>query len=135
MNFTEDFKLWLECAFKAGVPTSVVAFAFNLYEPALIKNTKFAIEIIGSGKFSPDDSDWACDEIWRPEVRQINIPISFSTDNWQDCLRIMRTLLTNIIAENNEITKCFYGRGVGLGFVDGELQLISMPIDTKTSPS
>ena len=51
---------------------------------------KFRIELIDSGEFDEDDPDWACDEVWVPVPRGINIPLTYSGDTWEQSGEILR---------------------------------------------
>ena len=74
MNFEREFENWLSTALQVPVPEEVKAFSFNLFEPAGEEEVKFGIELIGAGNYDPDDSDWACDEVWEPKQRRLFIP-------------------------------------------------------------
>ena len=64
MDFENTFESWLSNSLSQEIPDSVRAFSFNLYEPALVDDVKFGVELIGAESFNEDDSDWACDEVW-----------------------------------------------------------------------
>lgn len=124
-QFSVEFCKWLRRAFDRGVPMSVRAFAFNLFELTNIDNVKFGIEMVGAGMFDLTDSDWACDEVWEPIDRTLRIPITFSGDAWEACLLAIRSLLRTLMEIDDDMTRVLKSReGVGVGFVDGDLHII-----------
>ncbi len=125
MDFEQSFTSWLNKSLAQNVPDSVKAFCFNLYESAFVDEAKFGVELIGAGKFDRDDPDWPCYEVWEPETRGINIPISYSGDEWELCLQRIKTLvLKQLETETSTIRKLKSTRAVGIGFVDGDLEII-----------
>ncbi len=51
---------WIDGVLSADIPDEVVAFCFNLYET---DDDSWGMGLVGTGRFDPDDQDWACDEI------------------------------------------------------------------------
>lgn len=91
MDFTDQFERWLKDALRSAVPPEVQAYSFNLYEPAGEKGVRFGVEMIGARRFDAIDPDWVRDEVWAPRNRRLNIPQSFSGNEWEGCLeRAMR---------------------------------------------
>lgn len=125
MTYEEEFKHWIDSCFQQAIPNSVVAFSFNLFEVAETSEVKFGIEMVGTASFDEDDSDWACDEVWEPEVRQTPIPKQFSGDDWEKCLINVKSLLQSYIESHSSTEK--FKQGVGIGFVDGELEVLWQP--------
>ncbi|MBR7746293.1 hypothetical protein [Undibacterium baiyunense] len=125
MTYEEEFKQWIDSCFQQTIPNSVVAFSFNLFEVAETNDVKFGIEMVGTASFDEDDSDWACDEVWGPEVRQTPIPKLFSGDDWEECLINVKSLLQSYIKSHSGTEK--FKQGVGIGFVDGEIEVLWQP--------
>jgi hypothetical protein len=125
MSFPTQFKEWLSSALQLPVPSEVRAFSFNLCEPALIDGVRFGVELVGAGVFDPEDSDWACEEIWTAQPRTLNIPVEFSGSGWEECLERMKALLQSVLEEQSGISGVLKSRqAVALGFVDGDLDVI-----------
>ena len=124
-QFEEHFEHWLSSCLSGGCPSEVVAFTFNLFEQE-IEGSRFGIELVGTSEFDPADSDWACSEVWEPsQGRSIAIPILFCTSDWQVCLAEMTTLIVAISTTNTRLGFILKSvEGVGIGFVDGDLNLI-----------
>jgi hypothetical protein len=64
--FQSQFNAWLDGALSQHIPSSVVAFSFNLAEP-------WCIEVIGSDRYSDDEAEWACEESFRPDVEPLSL--------------------------------------------------------------
>jgi shikimate kinase len=124
MSFENDFKAWLAEGLERPIPTSVKAFSFNLFEYPETPECKFGIEIVGTSSFDANDSDWACDEIWEPSVRTIEIPRTYSGSHWEECLGKTKALITTCLSTMPEGYILKSRLGIGIGFVDGELDVI-----------
>lgn len=125
MSFQEQFSAWLDNALRDGVPDSVKAFSFNLDEPASINDVKFGVELIGASEFDEDDPDWACEEVWEPVQRRLNIPLSFSGESWEACMAAVRSLIQATLDADGAAAQVLKSRqAVAVGFVDGDLQVI-----------
>ena len=121
-DFEKEFGIWLEKSFEVKIPNEVKAFSFNLYEGG---SDYFGIELIGASAFDFEDEDWACEEIWEPQMRQLSIPINYSGDSWQECLARMKNLTIRFLNSDSNVAKELKSReGVGIGFVDGNLEII-----------
>lgn len=125
MSCEEQFNIWLNDALRDGVPDSVKAFSFNLYEPASINDVKFGVELIGASEFDEDDPDWACEEVWEPVQRRLNLPLSFSGESWEACMVAVRSLIQATLDADGAAAQVLKSRqAVAVGFVDGDLQVI-----------
>jgi hypothetical protein len=127
MSYEEEFKEWFSASLAQSMPASVKAFSFNLFELPESSEVKFGIELIGSSSFDENDPDWACDEVWEPRVRKISIPKSFSGSCWEQCLANVRALLLTCLSSEVAAEKLKSKLGVGLGFVDGDLEVLWQP--------
>lgn len=125
MSFPNEFESWLDRAIQSDIPASVRAFSFNLFEPAFIEGVKFGVEIIGASQFDESNPDWACDEIWEPNERRLNIPLSFSGETWEECLLNTQLLIQNVLTADSATARVLKSRdGIGVGFVDGDLSVL-----------
>ncbi len=124
-NFKNTLESWLLEGLSSNIPKSVKAFSFNLFEIAEDTGSKFSIELIGTSEFTPNNEDWACEEVWEPNRRSLAIPIEFSGENWKKCLNTMKENIIELIDSNETIAKVIKSReGVGLGFIDGDFEII-----------
>lgn len=128
MDFKNRFAAWLNDGLAGEIPDNVRAFSFNLYEPAMIEGVKYGVELIGADAFDEDDPDWACEDVWEPEPRGIPIPLEFSGDTWEECLERIRDLVIQTISEDSpSVQKLQSSEAIGIGFVDGDLEIIWKP--------
>lgn len=119
-SFEKTFEYWLEESLSVDIPENVCAFAFNLFECG-----DFGITIIGAERFDSNDEDWTCDEIWHPSQRTTDIPLSYSGENWEECLVKIKQLIIKILDSNKTVSnKLKSSKAVAIGFVDGNLQII-----------
>jgi hypothetical protein len=130
LSFENEFKIWLLKGLREPIASEVEAFCFNLVEYAETSEYKFGIELIGASDFDEDSFDWACDEVWEPTTRSIVIPKNFSGSRWQECLTNTKTLVQNCLDTLQEASILKSKQGVGIGFVDGDLEVVWQP----TSP-
>lgn len=114
-----SFAKWLETAFSLKPGPEVVAFCLNLYD------TPFRADIIGAAHYDPDDSDWACDEAWRPDIPPFDFPEHFSTLEWRDRLFLACGMLTVCLEESGEgLHALRTATVVAVGFVGGDLVVV-----------
>ncbi|MEL6645728.1 MAG: hypothetical protein AAFQ79_17490 [Pseudomonadota bacterium] len=126
-SFEEAFGRWLDSALSVPIPAEVVSFSFNLVELPTFNaaDPRFGVELIGATSFSKEDSDWACDDAFKAAPAVLEIPVSFSGDAWDECLRRMHTLITRYLTCGSAgADKLNSAVGVGIGFVDGDLHLV-----------
>ena len=101
-------------------PIEVAAYNFNLYE----HGHAFAIQLIGSTRFDSDDSSWACDELFSSGEDLFEIPHEVVGSDWQDGLAAAKQLIMNYARSGKQCAKLTSTQGVGVGFVDGDIDLI-----------
>lgn len=127
MEFEQSFITWLNSCLEPQIPDAVCAFSFNLNQPAFEPDVKFGIELVGAGTFDKEDPDWPCNEVWEPTNRGISIPLQYSGDAWEPCLAKMKALLLQQIESDSPAAKKMKSvSGVGIGFVDGDLEVLWM---------
>lgn len=96
------------------MPDGIVALNFGLYEGP------YSIDLIGSKLYDANNDDWACEEDYVPEHRicpALNISAS---ENWEEVLNGMFSLLKEVIQEtpNLQLWKVEY---ITIGFSGGDL--------------
>ena len=85
----------------------------------------FGMDLIGAESFDPEDSDWACDEVWAPTERILYIPVSDSGKGWEECLERMSSLIKTYLDSDQPAAQTLKSKaGIGIGFVDGDLNPI-----------
>jgi shikimate kinase len=111
---------WIDGVLSAGVPDEAVAFCFNLYE-----NDEYywSMELIGAGRFDPDDQDWACDEVTDFNSRESLFTFQAECE-WDEALQTMIDILKKYLNDGKYADLLKSREGVGVGFVDGDIEII-----------
>ena len=114
----EDFEKWVDTALSVELPENIEAFCFNLYEKG---NNVYAVEIIGSPSFDETDEDWACDEVFNNR----GYPLCWKSDkSWEGVLEDTVALVKRYLKEGKYASLLLIKKGVGVGFVDGNIELL-----------
>ena len=114
----EDFEKWVDTALSVELPENIEAFCFNLYEKG---NNVYAVEIIGSPTFDETDENWACDEVFNNR----GYPLCWKSDkSWEGVLEDTVALVKRYLKEGKYASLLLSKKGVGVGFVDGNIELL-----------
>ncbi len=111
---------WIDGVLSANVPDEAVAFCFNLYE-----NDEYywSMDLVGAGRFDPEDQDWACDEVTDFDSRASLF--TWQTEcEWDEALQMMTDLLKKYLNEGKYADLLKSKNGVGVGFVDGDIEIL-----------
>lgn len=115
---------WLDKVLEQDVPAEVKAFCFNLYEGDA---GEWSLELVGTERFDMEDEDWACDEVTDFGTR--DNPFTWEeAAGWERVLAEIRDILWYYVADNHAgkyADKLADRAGVGVGFVDGNIEIIS----------
>ncbi|MBD5089374.1 MAG: hypothetical protein HDT30_11305 [Clostridiales bacterium] len=111
---------WLDSILNQEIPESVVAFCFNLYEDG---DNQWSMELVGTETFDEEDGDWACDEVTDFDSREHNFEWT-SSSGWKEILEQMATELKLYLEKGKHANKLKSKEGVGVGFVDGDIEII-----------
>lgn len=111
---------WLDDILKQPVPAEVAALNFNLYEDG---SNNWSLELVGTGSFDPEDTDWACDEVFDFGTR--DEPLTWNEDRaWNEVLDEVAQAIRKYLEQG----ACAYilnsYQGVGIGFVDGDIEIL-----------
>ncbi len=122
MAFESILYEWINKSLIDGKSSAVKAFSFNLYETG----SNFGIELIGASEFDEDDPDWACEEVFEPEQRRLSIPLAYSGESWEQCLKKMKSAISGYL-QTDEIGAVVLkqAQAVAIGFVDGDLDVLT----------
>lgn len=101
-------------------PMDVAAYNFNLYE----HDRSFAIQLIGATRFDRDDPSWPCDEAFSSGEDLFEVPHEIVGSDWQDGLATAKQLIMNYVRSGAQREKLKGAHGVGVGFVDGDIDLV-----------
>ena len=113
---------WIDGVLSAAVPDEVAAFCFNLYEN---DDECWSMALIGAGRFDPDDQDWACDEVTDFNSRETLFTWHAECE-WDEALRMMTDVLKKYLNEGKYAELLKSKNGVGVGFVDGDIEILYM---------
>ena len=111
---------WIDKVLDQEIPNTVVAFCFNLYEES---NGSWAMELVGTERFDPEDEDWACDEATDFGSRQ-NLYNWEMECEWDQALEYIINELSQYLSSGKYSDLLKSKDGVGVGFVDGDIEII-----------
>lgn len=114
----EHLENWLDSILENPLPEETAAIAFNLYED---EDNNWSMEMVGTGCFDPEDSDWACDEVFDTRDDCLSWKIEAS---WEDILKEAVGKIKNYLETGAYSEKLKSFEGVGVGFVDGDLIIV-----------
>ena len=111
---------WIDDVLSVEFSEEITAIAFNLYED---EDDMWSLEVVGTSSFDAEDSDWACDEITDFGTRD-NPFVWKETAEWSDVLEKVEEELSRYLKEGKYATKLLNLDGVGVGFVDGDMEIL-----------
>ena len=112
-----SFYNWLEAVLKK-LPSDIEAIHFNLYEDG---DNKWSVELMGTSAFDENNSDWACNEVY---TTRENPYVLTKKSDWKAIENLFTTFLLNYLERGKYAPILKACRGIGIGFVDGDLSLI-----------
>jgi len=128
MNIYEEFVHWLDNLLENNdMPEATKAFCFNLYEES-DEDHIYGIQLIAASEFDPADKegDWACEEIWSSEEDIFTVDTSDEEDTgWAHAQELFREMVEEYLKSGKYSDIINGADGVAIGFVDGELEIIS----------
>lgn len=116
-NEESSFYEWLENALKK-LPGDVEAIHFNLYED---NGDKRSVELVGTSTFDENNSDWACNEVY---TTRDNPYVLTKKSDWKAIENLFTTFLLNYLERGKYAHILKECRGIGIGFVDGDLSIL-----------
>jgi len=116
----ETFAEYFDEALEGDIPDNVIAVSFNLYDDP---GTKWSVEVVGTSAFDAEDSDWACEEVADFNTR--SNPLAWNENaEADDILAEAAGLVRTYLESGKHADKLKALQGVGVGFVDGDLELL-----------
>jgi hypothetical protein len=115
-----QFNAWVDRLLIEFGSAPVVAYNFNLYE----HEEEFAIQLVGTGSFDLGDEDWACNEIFSSGEDLFYLLHTVVGHRWQNGLETANSLVKNYLQHGKHGTLMKAARGVGVGFVSGDIDLV-----------
>ena len=116
-NEESSFYEWLEDALKK-ISGDVEAINFNLYED---NGDKWSVELVGTSTFDENNSDWACNEVY---TTRDNPYVLTKKSDWKAIENLFTTFLLNYLERGKYAHILKECRGIGIGFVDGDLSIL-----------
>ena len=117
-NYNE-FEKWIDDVVGDGLPDETVAVNFNLYEES--EDNTWAVQFICADTFDDEDEDWACDEIFSSDE---NMYIWTEDGGWEKALDTASSNIRMYLEKGRYATKLKKFEAVGVGFVDGDIDLV-----------
>lgn len=124
MDLYIEFTGWLDSVLENNeMPEETKAFCFNLYEESA-EDCVYSVQIIAAERFDAEDIEWACDECWSSEEDIFCIELSDEADkDWKAAQNLITEWVKEYLA-NGKYSGILNAKPVGIGFVDGDLELI-----------
>lgn len=124
MDIYSEFVNWLDNLLENNeMPNNTAAFCFNLYEES-IEDYVYAVQLVACDKFDENDDDWACEEVWSSEEDIFCVELSDEDEkDWKAAQSLIADWIREYL-ENGKYSDILKSKPVGIGFVDGDLELI-----------
>lgn len=116
----KDFFAWLDSALSQKQPKGIAAYNFNLYEG----RTEFHVQLVGASKFEANNPDWPCHEVFSTGEEIFIIPRKVSGKKWQDGQLFTVRLIKKYLSKGAYRKELKAKLAVGVGFVDGDIELV-----------
>ncbi|MDE6832820.1 MAG: hypothetical protein K2J39_01020 [Ruminococcus sp.] len=118
----QSFAEWLDSLLeKNDIPADTKAFNFNIYDE---EGDVYSVQLIASDRFDASDDEWACYEIWSSEEDLFFVDASDEDDKSGETFEKFATdMISGYITQNDVLKRV----PVGIGFVDGDLNIIYIP--------
>ena len=117
----EEFFLWLDNVLLQPPPNNTTAFHFNLYE----YESSVGVELMGTTDFTGTGANyWPGDATFYTDDERFHIPQRVAGETWPQWLETCKTLTVDYIENGSQNRFLRQSKGVGIGFVDGDMYLI-----------
>lgn len=120
----QEFFRWTDQALSQVIPGSTVAFHFNLYEGM----DSVHVQLIGTESFVPGEVPerdyWPGAETFSTGEDIFEIPFSVAGSEWTEWLKTSIEMAQSYIAGGGKSDVLRASRGVGIGFVDGDMHVL-----------
>ncbi len=116
----DDLRKWIDEALDQGIPEGVVALNFNLYDD---EEGDWSSDVIGASSFDMNNDDWACDEVTDFGTREEPFSWHDGDKDWEEILQEFKDYIGRYLIEGKHAEKLKEYKAIGVGFVDGEIEL------------
>jgi hypothetical protein len=115
-----EFFLWVDRALGQSLPSDVAAFHFNLYEGV----ASVHVQLTGTDSFVTNPAYWPGSERYTTGEDIFEIPFEVAGSTWPEWLESIKSLISSYILSGNQSAVLRRSRGVGMGFVDGDMYVV-----------
>ena len=124
MDIYGEFVNWLDNLLENNdMPDETLAYCFNLYEES-VENSVYGVQLVACEAFDEEDSDRACEECWSSEEDIFCVELSDEDEkDWKAAQKLITGWAEDYL-ENGKYSSVIGSKPVGIGFVDGDLELI-----------
>ncbi|MBQ8582494.1 MAG: hypothetical protein IJ487_02010 [Ruminococcus sp.] len=124
MDIYGEFVNWLDNLLENNdMPDETLAYCFNLYEES-VEDSVYGVQLVACEAFDEEDSDWACEECWSSEEDIFCVELSDEDEkDWKAAQKLITGWAEDYL-ENGKYSSVIGSKPVGIGFVDGDLELI-----------
>lgn len=120
----DAFFLWADRVLSQRIPEATVAFHFNLYEGV----ESVHLQLMGTDSFVagevPEQDYWPGGETFCTGEDVFEIPLCVAGGDWRAWLQTSMELARSYIASGARSSVLTSTRGVGMGFVDGDMYVL-----------
>lgn len=128
MNIYEEFAHWLDDLLENNdMPESTQAYCFNLYEES-DEDHIYGVQLVAAWEFDPEDKEgeWACEEVWSSGENIFTVDTSDEEDTgWSHAQELFKEMAEEYLANGKYADVIKGAKGVAIGFVDGDLEIIA----------
>lgn len=119
----DEFFTWADEALGQPIPNGTVAFHFNLYEGS----ESVHVQIMGTDSFDGGEQYWPGNETFSTGEDVFYVPFANAGSEWPEWLESSKQLVSDYIASGARSEVLRRSRGVGIGFVDGDMYVLWQP--------
>lgn len=112
-----EFFAWADEALSRSISKNTVAFHFNLYEGT----DSVHVQIMGTDSFEGGEEYWPGKETFTTGEDVFLVPFESAGEEWPEWLESLKQLVSDYIAAGAKSDVLKRSRGVGIGFVDGDM--------------
>ena len=117
MDIYSEFVNWLDNILENNdMPDETVSFCFNLYEES-VEDSVYAVQLVACEAFDENDPDWACEDIFCVELSDE------AEKDWKAAQNLIKGWAEEYLG-NGKYADILTTKPVGIGFVDGDLEII-----------
>jgi hypothetical protein len=123
-NIKAQFFAWMDAMLSQHIPERTEGFHFNLYEGA----DSVHVQLIGTEEFEPGENPstdyWPAAETFSTGENIFEVLFSVAGPDWKAWLNTVTALVNGYIADGAHASVLRERKGVGLGFVDGDMYVL-----------